>query len=105
MSLKDPGIKGRMWISKVTMPKPEEDYIRQAVFRAVEGLKEPGEAAGGYTEPELLPVAAEWTGYRAGATKQSVELKVSEKQKYTEMMREVSSPTTVLYFQYVLFCL
>lgn len=98
MSLKDPGIKGRMWISKVTMPKPEEDDIRQAVFKAIEGLKEPGEAAGGYKEPALLPVEAEWTGYRAGATKQSVELKISESQKYTEMMREVSSPTTVLYF-------
>jgi acetyl esterase/lipase len=98
LSLRDPGIKGRIWISKVTMPRPEEDDIRQALFKVIEAMKEPGEAAGGYTEPELLPVEAEWTGYRAGATKQSAELKIPEEQKYTEMMKEVTSPTTILYF-------
>jgi acetyl esterase/lipase len=98
MSLRDPGIKGRIWISKVTMPRPEEDEIRQALFKAIEGMKEPGEAAGGFAEPELVPVEAEWTGYRAGATKQSVELKIPEQQKYAEMMKDVSSLTTILYF-------
>ncbi|TVY50086.1 Esterase [Lachnellula occidentalis] len=97
-SLRDPGIKGRIWISKVTMPRPEEDDIRQALFKAIEVLKEPGEAAGGYKEPELMPVEAEWTGYRAGATEKSAELKIPEEQKYTEMMKEATSPTTVLYF-------
>lgn len=98
MSVKDPGIKGRIWISKVTMSIPSEDDIRQALFKAIEGLKEPAEAAGGYREPELLPVEAEWTGYRAGATKQSVPLKIPEDQKYKELMKEVTSPVTVLYF-------
>jgi len=98
LMLRDPGVKGRVWISKVTMRAPVEDSIRQALFKAIEGMKEPGEAAGGYTEPELLPVEAEWTGYRAGATKQSAELRIPEEQKYKEMMSEVTSPTTVLYF-------
>ena len=98
LSLRDPGVKGRIWVSRMTMPKPEEDDIRQALFKAIETLKDPGDAPGGYKESELLPVEAEWTGYRAGATKQSVELKIPEEQKYAEMMREVSSPTTVLYF-------
>ena len=98
LTLKDPGVKGRIWISKVTMPKPEEDDLRQALFKAIEGLKEPGGLAGGFKEPELLPVEAEWTGYRAGATKQSSDLKIPEDQKYKELMREVSSPTTILYF-------
>jgi acetyl esterase/lipase len=98
MSVKDPGIKGRIWISKVTMPVPGEDDVRQALFKAIEGLKEPGEAAGGYKEPEILPVEAEWTGYRAGATPHSVQLKVPEEQKYKELMKEVTSPVTVLYF-------
>ncbi|KAH6678297.1 alpha/beta hydrolase fold-domain-containing protein [Halenospora varia] len=98
MSLKDPGIKGKIWVSKVTMPKPQEDDIRQALFKAIEGLKEPGQPEGGFTLPELLPVEAEWTGHRAGATNNSTELKIPEKQKYTEMMREVYSPTTILYF-------
>ncbi len=98
MSLKDPGIKGRIWISKVTMPAPSEDDIRQALFKAIEGLKQPGEAPGGYKEPELLPVEAEWTGYREGATRQSDRLKIPEEQQYKELMKEVTSPVTVLYF-------
>ncbi|PMD55668.1 uncharacterized protein K444DRAFT_616725 [Hyaloscypha bicolor E] len=98
LSLRDHGIKGRIWVSKVTMPRPEEDDIRQALFKVIEALKEPGEAPGGFAEPDLLPVEAEWTGYRVGATKQSPEVRIPEQQKYTEMMKEVTSPTTVLYF-------
>lgn len=98
MSLKDPGIKGKIWISKVTVPKPEEDDIRQGMFKAIEALKAPGDAPGGYKEPQLLPVQAEWTGYRAGATKHSADLRITEEEKYTELMKEVSEPTTVLYF-------
>jgi acetyl esterase/lipase len=98
ISLKDPGIKGKIWVSKVTMPKPGDDSIRQALFKAIESLKEADAGPGGYKEPELLPVEAEWTGYRAGATKTSPELRISEEQKYTELMNEVTSPATVLYF-------
>lgn len=84
-------------MSKVTIPGPEEDDIRQALFKVIEALKEPGEAPGGFTEPALLPVEAEWTGYRANATEDSAEPSISEAEKYSEMMKEVSSPTTVLY--------
>jgi acetyl esterase/lipase len=98
MSLRDAGIKGRIWVSKVTIPQPAEDDIRQGLFAAIEGLKEPGDTAGGYQEPQLLPVEAEWTGYRAGVANDAPELKISEEQKYKELMTEVSSPTTILYF-------
>jgi acetyl esterase/lipase len=98
VSLKDPGIKGKVWVSKVTMPVPEEDSIRQSLFNSIEAMKEPGAASGGYKEPDLLPVEAEWTGYRAGATKTSPELRISEEQKYTELMKEATAPTTILYF-------
>lgn len=98
ISLRDPGIKGKIWVSKVTMPKPEEDSIRQALFKAIEALKEPNAGPGGYMEPELLPVEAEWTGYRAGAKKTSPELPISEEQKYVELMKEATSPVTILYF-------
>lgn len=84
-------------MSKITAPVPVEDDIRAALFEAIETMKEPGSAEGGYTKPELLPVEAEWTGYRSGATKDSAELRISEKEKYTELMREATSPTTILY--------
>ena len=80
------------------MPVPLEDDIRSALYKAIEDLKEPGDETGGYEKPNLLPVEAEWTGYRSGATKNSGELRCSEAQKYKEMMKEVTSKTTVLYF-------
>jgi acetyl esterase/lipase len=98
MTLKDPGVKGRMWISRVTLPTPEEDDVRQVLFSAIEALKEPGEAPGGYKQPSMEPVEAEWTGYRSGATKSSTELRASEGEKYKELLKEATSPTTVLYF-------
>ncbi|KAJ6141232.1 hypothetical protein N7470_010128 [Penicillium chermesinum] len=36
-SLRDPGIKGPMWVSKVTLPQPEFD-VRDAVLRAIKDL-------------------------------------------------------------------
>lgn len=101
MSLKAPEVKGRIWVSRIMMEKPQEDDVRQKLFKAIEGLREEGDGDGaagrGFTEPELRDVEAEWVGYRAGATKASVELRIPEKQKYEEMMKEVESPTTVLY--------
>src|SRR5580704_9643784 len=35
VSLKDPGVKGKKWISRYTIPKPEEDDIRQLLFKAI----------------------------------------------------------------------
>lgn len=98
LSLKDPGIKGNLWVSKVTLPKPAEDDIRDALFGAVDSLKEAGQGELAYTKPSLEDVTAEWTGYRGNATKSSPELSISEEQKYTEMMKEVSAPATILFF-------
>jgi len=97
MTLKAPAVKGRIWISRTIMPVPLEDDISSALCRAIEGLKEPGDGPGGYEKPKLFPVEAEWTGYRSGATKNSSELSCSEAQKYSEMMKEVTTKTTVLY--------
>lgn len=95
---KDPGVKGRIWVATAKLPAPEEDNARQELFKAIEQMKEPGELPGGFKEPELLPVEAEWTGYRANATSSSVPPKITEEEKYKELMKEVSSPVTVLYF-------
>ena len=95
VSLKDPGIKGPMWISKVTLPRPEGEDVREALVRAIEGLKEGGET---YTLPEVKDVEAEWTGYRAGVDANAPELDVSEGEKYENLMKEVKSDVTILYF-------
>lgn len=98
LSMKAPEVKGRLWISRVTLPVPPEYAIRQVLFSAIEGLKDEGQPKGGFTEPDLQPLEAEWTGYRADATPSSPEPDISEEKKYTELMKEVSSPATILYF-------
>lgn len=95
LTLKDPGIRGRMWISKVTLPAPEEDDIRNALITAIEDLKGGGEK---FDVPGLVSVEAEWTGHRANVDSQRLRPDLSEAQHYVKLMSEVSSNVTVLYF-------
>lgn len=84
-----------MWISKVVLQKPEENDVREALVKAIEGLKEGGET---YTLPVLKPVEAEWTGYRSDVDANAPELDISEEEKYENLMKEVKSDVTILYF-------
>lgn len=93
-SLKDPGIKGKMWISNVMFPAPEED-VRNILITAIEEMKSGGEI---YTVPEIAPVEAEWTGYRANVDQNRPRPDLSEEQHYQRLMSEVKSDVTILYF-------
>lgn len=84
-----------MWISKVTIPAPEEHNIRAALVDAIEALKVGGES---YTLPEIKPVEAEWTGYRANVDSNRARPDLSEEQHYDKLMQGVTSDVTVLYF-------
>ncbi|KAF3908953.1 Esterase [Dactylellina cionopaga] len=95
VSLKDPGIKGRLWISKVPVPAPTGPETRQYVIDAIDSLIEGDKFD--WTKPEIPDASAEWTGYRAGAPKDAPELKIPEEEKYKKMMEEVKSPVTVYY--------
>lgn len=92
-SLKDPGIKGRMWIAKITLPIPEDD-VRNILIKAIEDLKEGGEQ---YTLSDLVPVEAEWTGHRANVDAHRPRPDLTEAQHYQRLMSEVSSHVTILY--------
>ena len=97
-SLKDPGIKGKMWISKVTLPKPEDKEgftPRDAVELAI---KELGDGSETYTLPEMAAVEAEWTGYRTGVDSKAPRPNISEEEQYKKLMSEVKSDLTILYF-------
>ena len=94
-SLYDPGIKGNMWISKVTLPMPPQDDLVNLLNQAVEDLKEPSEI---YTPAAMEAVEAEWTGYRANVDKLRPRPDLSERQHYSKLMSEVRSDTTLLYF-------
>ena len=94
-SLKDPGIKGKMWISKVVLAKPEEHDIQHALIDAIEDMKEGNEI---YTVPEIIPVEAEWTGYRSNVHNTHPRPDLSEAQHYKKLISEVTSDVTILYF-------
>jgi len=93
-SLKDPGIKGKMWISKVTFPAPQENDVKKVLVDAVD-MKEGGEI---WTAPAMVPVEAEWTGYRANVDAHRHRPDLSEAQHYERLMSEVKSDVTILYF-------
>lgn len=99
---KVPPIKGKIWVAKTSAPVPSEDDVRQKLFTAIEemGIYDPSgppTKSPEYVRPELVSVEAEWTGYRSGATKSQPQLRASEETKYKEMMKDVSSKTTIMY--------
>ncbi|KAI1380336.1 alpha/beta hydrolase fold-domain-containing protein [Hypoxylon crocopeplum] len=99
MTLRDPGVKGRLWVSTMASKVPPEQGIRDALMAAINGMSGPEQKdAPPLRVPEIVPVEAEWTGYRAAATKDSTLPAISEEEKYHELMKECKKPTTILYF-------
>jgi acetyl esterase/lipase len=96
LTTKDPGVKGNVWVCKVKLAIPEEDDVRQLLFRAIADMGTGDET---WTQPATLPLEAEWNGYRASARADEPEPSgLSEAQKYQNMMQETTSKVTHLYF-------
>jgi acetyl esterase/lipase len=96
LTTRDPGVKGKVWASKVRLPVPAEDDVRELLFQAIADM---GTGAETWTKPAATPLEGEWNGYRAGARDDEPEpAELSEQQKYDALMKEVSSDVTLLYF-------
>jgi acetyl esterase/lipase len=95
VSIRDPGLQPHMRVSKITIPPPEEDDIRNELFKSIDELKDDGEI---YTKPELVPIEAEWTGFRVNTATTLPEPSISEAEKYENLLKEVKNDITVLYF-------
>ncbi|CRG85982.1 hypothetical protein PISL3812_02985 [Talaromyces islandicus] len=93
-SMSDPGIKGSMWISKVELPAPE-DAVREAVIHAADKLK--NDESQTFEIPPVVPVEAEWTGYRSGVEKNVLQPDVSEQEKYLALKADAKSDMVILY--------
>ncbi len=93
-------IKGRVWISKYACPAPTDTGIQDAIASAIDGLWEPTADSTTFRPrmPKVVPVEAEWTGCRAGVANDARLPKISQQERYDEMMKGVTSPTTFLYF-------
>lgn len=96
-TLKDPGVKGKTWIAKATIPVPSDEGIREATFKAIADM---GDGTETYIKPDLTPLSVEWTGFRGGATAEEPLPAGSEADRYAKLMAEPTrtSKTTILYF-------
>ena len=96
LTTKDAGVKGRIWVSKVSLRNPDEDDARQLVFKAIEEM---GDGTEKWTKCDMHAVEGEWQGSRAGVSDTEPEpTGLSEKEKYAKLMAEVTSKVTLLYF-------
>ncbi|KAL2054872.1 hypothetical protein ABVK25_004694 [Lepraria finkii] len=93
-SARDPEAKGLIWVSRVTLPPPQEDDVRQALFQTIDRLSTKSET---YTKPASVPVEGEWVGHRHNVDAQAPEPALTEREKYDGLMRDVSSEVTMLY--------
>jgi len=105
LTTRDSGVKGNVWVSKIKVEVPQEDDLREVLWRAIEDLRgeenegEGNRSEGLYTKPAAWPLEAEWTGYRKDATASTPEpAGVSEAEKYANLIKETKSKVTVLYF-------
>ncbi len=90
----DPEAKGPVWVSRVTLPPPEEDDVRQALFETIDWLTTESEI---YTKPASVPVEGEWVGHRRNVGAQAPEPTITEREKYDGLMGDISSNVTMLY--------
>lgn len=97
-SLKDPGVRGPLWVSRVKFQAPEgegeESGLLQLLLNAIASL---GHGDEEFTRPPVLDVEAEWTGYRPGAKPKEPEPSITEKEKFEGLMKDVKDQTTILY--------
>lgn len=95
-SLRERAITGPVWVSKFAVPPPQKDDVRTLLLRVVDGLADGNRPR---PRPQSEPIRLQWTGYRAGVRVKTPELLISEREKYTRLMKEVSSPV-VIFFLY-----
>ncbi|KAG8631665.1 hypothetical protein KVT40_000805 [Elsinoe batatas] len=99
LTLKDPGPKGKLWTAPATIPAPNDDGTREAVFRAIADM---GTGQETYTKPDNADLPVEWTGFRSEAKSANEPLPegLSARERYDKLMADPNrkSDTTVLYF-------
>lgn len=101
-TLKDPGVSGKTWVAKTTIPAPAkgDEGLRNAIFQAIDEMKLPNAPELNYSKPSLVDVEVEWTGFRPDAAKTDKIPDIPEEEKYKRLMAEScrTSETTILYF-------
>ncbi|OHF00308.1 hypothetical protein CORC01_04497 [Colletotrichum orchidophilum] len=94
---RDSGVKGRIWVATYASPVPPESDVRDVIIGVIQSTRAPDTPELSVRLPDIVPVESEWTGYRAGATKEERPPAIAEKDKFEKLQKEVTSPLTVLY--------
>ncbi|KPI44026.1 AB hydrolase superfamily protein C4A8.06c [Cyphellophora attinorum] len=97
---RDQGIKGGIWISKVTIPAPPGGDLADLVLGAVKDLDESGLglAETGLPDLKAAAIGAEWTGPRGNVAKDAPRPDFEEREHYENLVKESPGETTILYF-------
>lgn len=93
-SARDVPAKGPVWISRATYQPPSENSLVKVINDAIQEL---GDGTERFDLPEIGTLEAQWLGWRSGVTKDEPEPKISEREKYSRMMKEVETDTVVLF--------
>ncbi|KAJ6781909.1 hypothetical protein PWT90_09878 [Aphanocladium album] len=95
--MRDVPIRGKMWVSKVTLPAPppEDGDVSEHLHSAVAAL---GTGREQYTKAPLQDVGGEWVGVRHGVSdSQPQPADMSERDKFDSLTEEAETDVTVLY--------
>lgn len=89
---KDPGPRSNTWVSKVELPCPAEDDLRQALFDVIEDL---GDGSVLYSRPIMATVPGEWVGRRKSTNDKPSGL--TPVQAYDLLSEDLDSALNILY--------
>jgi hypothetical protein len=93
-TISEKAIRGPSWVSKFTVLPPKKDHVRTLLLRVIDHL---ADGNGPRTRPRSEAIDLRWTGYRTGVNRETPEPSISEKEKYTRLMKDVSSPLVVFF--------
>ena len=96
-STKAKEVRGPLWVSRVTFPAAGDGHLLRIITDSIRSLGDGGSGHENYALPPVVPVSAEWVGWRSGVSEKEPEPPISEEQKYKSLVKDVSSSVTVFY--------
>ena len=93
-SLKDPGVKGPVWVSRARYPPPPETDVRKVLLDAISEL---GDGTASFTTPQIEAVDAQWMGYKKSHSKDEPLATLSEIENYEALCKDTTNDQVIFY--------
>ncbi|KAA8651301.1 uncharacterized protein ATNIH1004_000182 [Aspergillus tanneri] len=91
---RDDPVKGPLWVSKFTTPKPIRDTSRDLLISLIDEANDKNIS---YDRPDSTPLSFEWTGFRSNVNKDAPEPPLGEDEKFEKLKAETKSPLAIFY--------